>query len=47
MGTVMRVEDLDAYQKLCQLHIEACDVSHGWPAEGAGRAGVADPHRLK
>lgn len=28
-----RVEDLDVYQKLCQLHIEVCDLSHRWPPE--------------
>ena len=33
MATFMRVEDLKVYQKLCQLHIEVCDVSHAWPAE--------------
>ena len=27
------VEDLEVYQKLCQLHIEVCDLSHEWPAE--------------
>ena len=29
----MRVEDLEVYQRLCQLHIEMCDLSHQWPAE--------------
>jgi len=29
----MRVEDLEVYKKLCQLHIEVCDLSHGWPTE--------------
>ena len=33
MGKFMRVEDLDAYRKLCQLHIEICDLSHEWPSE--------------
>ena len=33
MGKFMRVEDLDVYKKLCQLHIEICDLSHGWPGE--------------
>jgi four helix bundle protein len=28
----MRVEDLQVYQKLCQLHIEVCDLSWTWPA---------------
>jgi four helix bundle protein len=27
------VEDLDVYQRLCQLHIEICDMSHLWPKE--------------
>ena len=31
--TYLDVEDLQVYQRLCQLHIEVCDVSHGWPAE--------------
>ena len=29
----MEVEDLDVYRKLCQLHIEVCDLSHKWPRE--------------
>ena len=29
----MDVEDLDVYQKLCQLHIDVCDVTHRWPPE--------------
>jgi four helix bundle protein len=29
----MRVEDLEVYKKLCQLHLEMCDLSHTWPAE--------------
>jgi four helix bundle protein len=33
MAAFMRVEDLEVYQKLCRLHIEMCDLSHGWPAE--------------
>jgi len=24
---------LEVYQKLCQLHIEVCDLSHEWPQE--------------
>ncbi len=27
------VEDLEVYKKLCQLHIEACDLTHKWPQE--------------
>jgi len=33
MKTFMEVEDLDAYRKLCELHIDVCDLSHQWPAE--------------
>jgi len=29
----MDVEDLDVYRKLCQLHIEVCDLTHQWPKE--------------
>jgi len=29
----MDVEDLEVYQKLCQLHIDVCDVTHQWPPE--------------
>ena len=29
----MQVEDLEVYRKLCQLHIEVCDLAHKWPAE--------------
>jgi four helix bundle protein len=31
--TYLDVEDLEVYQKLCQLHIEICDISHDWPVE--------------
>lgn len=33
MSDFMRVEDLVVYQKLCDLHIEVCDLSHAWPKE--------------
>jgi four helix bundle protein len=33
MSTYYRVEDLDVYQKLCELHIEVFDLSYGWPDE--------------
>ena len=33
MGEFMRVEDLKVYQKLCQLHIEVCELTRGWPSE--------------
>jgi four helix bundle protein len=29
----MDVEDLEVYRKLCQLHIEICNLSHTWPSE--------------
>lgn len=31
--TYLDVADLLVYQKLCQLHIEMCNISHEWPAE--------------
>lgn len=31
--TFLEVEDLEVYRKLCELHIEVCDLSHQWPAE--------------
>jgi len=31
--TYMVVEDLDVYRKLCQLHLEVCDLTHQWPPE--------------
>jgi four helix bundle protein len=33
MATFMRVEDLIVYQKLCELHLEVCDLTHKWPAD--------------
>src|SRR4029079_12801125 len=32
MAEFMRVEDLVVYQKLCDLHLEVCDLTHRWPA---------------
>ncbi|NQU40519.1 MAG: four helix bundle protein [Lentisphaerae bacterium] len=29
----LAVEDLEVYAKLCQLHIDVCDLSHQWPRE--------------
>lgn len=29
----LEVEDLDVYRRLCQLHIDVCNLSHSWPAE--------------
>jgi len=31
--TYLDVEDLDVYRKLCQLHIDVCDLSQAWPPE--------------
>jgi four helix bundle protein len=33
MSDPMRVEDLIVSQKLRDLHIEMCDLSHTWPSE--------------
>ncbi|MFZ5829195.1 MAG: four helix bundle protein [Planctomycetota bacterium] len=33
MGDFMRVEDLQVYQKLCQLHLEICAIARQWPTE--------------
>ena len=33
MGEFMRVEDLVAYQKLCDSHIEVCELTRDWPRE--------------
>ena len=30
---LMDVEDLEIYKKLCQLHIEVCDLTYTWPQE--------------
>ncbi len=27
------VEDLEVYMRLCQLHIDVCDLTHAWPKE--------------
>jgi four helix bundle protein len=27
------VEDLEVYRRLCQLHIDVCDLTHAWPQE--------------
>jgi four helix bundle protein len=31
--TYRRLEDLVVYQKLCQLHIKVCALTHRWPSE--------------
>ncbi len=33
MSEHMRVEDLLVYQKLCDLHLEVCDLTRLWPAD--------------
>ena len=33
MSAYMKIEDLEVYNKLCQLHIEVCDLTHTWPQE--------------
>jgi four helix bundle protein len=27
------VEELEVYKRLCQLHIDVCDLTHAWPKE--------------
>src|SRR5688572_32440111 len=29
----MRIEDLKVYQKLCQLHLEVCELTRRWPGD--------------
>ena len=33
MSDVFRVENLVVYQRLCDLHLEVCDICHSWPLE--------------
>ena len=33
MAEFMRVEDLQVYQKLCQLHLEICQRVKAWPSD--------------
>ena len=33
MAEFMRVEDLIVYQKLCDLHLEICDLTQRWPSD--------------
>ena len=33
MAQVFRVENLLVYQRLCDLHLEVCDLTHQWPPE--------------
>lgn len=31
--TYLAVEDLEVYRKLCQLHLDVCELTYGWPAQ--------------
>jgi four helix bundle protein len=33
MGDFLRIEDLVVYQRLCELHLEVCELSKSWPIE--------------
>ena len=33
MAQYMRVEDLKVYNRLCELHIEVCEIARKWPPE--------------
>jgi four helix bundle protein len=33
MANYFRVEDLQVYQRLCELHLEVCQLSRSWPRE--------------
>jgi four helix bundle protein len=33
MADIFRVENLVVYQRLCDLHIEVCDLCRAWPIE--------------
>jgi four helix bundle protein len=33
MPDYLRIEDLVVYQKLCDLHLEVCELTKTWPAE--------------
>lgn len=33
MPDFMRIEDLQVYQKLCDLHLDVCDLTKCWPSE--------------
>ena len=32
-STYLRLEDLQVYRELCELHIEVCRLSYRWPAD--------------
>jgi len=33
MKKYLDVEDLEVYKKLCQLHMDVCELTHAWPKE--------------
>ena len=33
MNGYLDIEDLEVYQKLCELHLEVCELSHEWPVQ--------------
>ena len=33
MKNYLDVEDLEVYKRLCQLHIDVCELTHAWPNE--------------
>ncbi len=33
MGKFLRVEDLEVYQRLCELHVKVCELTREWPVE--------------
>jgi four helix bundle protein len=33
MSDYLRIEDLQVYQKLCDLHLDVCELSATWPAD--------------
>lgn len=33
MKSYRDVEDLEVYRKLSQLHLEVCELTHGWPTQ--------------
>lgn len=32
MVEYLRIEDLKVYQRLCELHIEICELTRKWPS---------------
>ena len=33
MSEFLRIEDLQVYRKLCDLHLDVCDLTKTWPSE--------------